>query len=99
MNDLITKQNIMDIVADRYPISDASEYEVGYADALNDVLKDVRYLPSVESEILSEFKSILFGIGEICVDVSKCNITAEEGIQQIRDKYLDIMYRKVVQNE
>ena len=55
--------------------------------------------PTVEPEILSDFKSALFGIGEICVDVSKCNITAEEGIQQIRDKYLDVMYRKVVQNE
>ena len=99
MNKSIWKQDIMNIVADRYPISDASEYEVGYADALNDVLKDVRYLPAAESEILSDFKSALFGISEICVDVSKCNITAEEGIQQIRDKYLDVMYRKVMQNE
>lgn len=46
MNDLITKQDIMDIVGEHYPISDNSEYDVGYADALNDVLKDVRYLPS-----------------------------------------------------
>jgi len=46
MNDLITKQDIMNIVGERYPISDSSQYDVGYADALNDVLKDVRYLPS-----------------------------------------------------
>lgn len=62
-------------------------------------IKALKELPSAESGILSEFKSTLFGIGEICVDVSNCHITAEEGIQQIRDKYLYVMYRKDVQNE
>lgn len=104
MDKLLWQHDIMDIIRERFPhnYSDddySNQYYEGYGDALNDIGIAVSYLPPAESEILSDFKNTLFGIGEICVDVSKCDITAEEGIRQIRDRYLDVMYRKVMQNE
>lgn len=50
--DLINRQEIHDNVAARYPDSDATQYSIGYADAINDVLKDIQYMPSAEPEII-----------------------------------------------
>lgn len=47
--DPIDRQAIHDKVTARYPDSDATQYNIGYADAINDVLKDIRYMPSAES--------------------------------------------------
>ena len=50
--DLVNKQAIYDKIAKRYPDRDTDQYAVGYADAINDVLKDIRYEPSAEPEII-----------------------------------------------
>lgn len=44
-------------------------------------------------------KDALFGIGGTCVDVSKCHISAEEGIEIIRDKYLKSVFRETMQGD
>ena len=46
MSDLINRQAIFAIIKNRYPDADDTQYKVGYADAINDVLKDVNYIPS-----------------------------------------------------
>jgi hypothetical protein len=46
--DPIDRQAIHDKVTARYPDSDTTQYNIGYADAINDVLKDIRYMPSAE---------------------------------------------------
>lgn len=46
--DLIDRQAIHDTVIARYPDSDDTQYNIGYADAINDVLKDIRYMPSAQ---------------------------------------------------
>ena len=48
----IDRQAIHDTVIARHPDNDDTQYSVGYADAINDVLKDIRYMPSAESEII-----------------------------------------------
>jgi hypothetical protein len=50
--DLVNKQSIYDKIAKRYPDRDTDQYAVEYADAINDVLKDIRYEPSAEPEII-----------------------------------------------
>ena len=50
--DLIDRQKATDKIIARYPDSDATQYNIGYADAINDVLKDIRYMPSAEPEII-----------------------------------------------
>ena len=49
---LVNKQVIYDKIVKRYPDRDTDQYAVGYADAINDVLKDIRYEPSAEPEII-----------------------------------------------
>lgn len=46
--DLIDRQKATEKIIARYPDSDATQYNIGYADAINDVLKDIRYMPSAE---------------------------------------------------
>lgn len=46
MKDSISRQTIFAIIEHRYPDTDDTQYKVGYADAINDVLKDVSYIPS-----------------------------------------------------
>ena len=46
----IDRQQAIDKITARYPDSDATQYSIGYADAINDVLKDIRYMPSAEPE-------------------------------------------------
>lgn len=52
-----------------------------------------------EDPAMKYAKDALFGIGEVCVDVSKCHIDASEGIRLIRDKYLRFAYKEVVQED
>ena len=41
--DLIDRQQATDKIIARYPDSEATEYCIGYADAINDVFKDIRF--------------------------------------------------------
>ena len=50
--DLVNKQLIYNKIVKRYPDRDTDQYAVGYADAINDVLRDIRYEPSAEPEII-----------------------------------------------
>ena len=60
MKDSIDKQAIFTIVEHRYPDVVDSQYRVGYADAINDVLKDISYMPSAQSEIIRYKDSIVY---------------------------------------
>lgn len=76
--DLIDRQAIYDKVTARYPDSDATQYNIGYADAINDVLKDIRYMPSVQKT----GKWIIFPpcFEEICM-CSNCKTKFKEAYQ------------------
>ena len=73
MNDLISRQAIHGIVIARYPDSDATQYNIGYGDAINDVLKDIRYMPPAEPVIrCKDCKH--YRTFEDCISVSWCDL-------------------------
>lgn len=60
-----------------------NEYDIGYNDGIDFAISKLSVLPSIQPD-LQEY-SVWFRIGEILVDVSKMHITAEEGIEKIRN--------------
>lgn len=56
MDDLINRQAIHDTVIARHPDSEDTQYSIGYADAINDVLKDILYMPSAGSSEIIQCK-------------------------------------------
>lgn len=80
MSDLVSRQKVIEVIDAVMPVDpNKSEYASGIACGAALAMTYVKQLPSAQPA-----RSLWFRIGEVCVNESKGDITAEVAIEKIR---------------